>query len=298
MEVILENQYIKAVFSSLGAETISIFDKKRSLELLWQGEDGVYTSNSPNLFPFIGRLKNKTYIHEGCEYRMDLHGFAKDSEFHLTEITENSVTFTLTDSPETLKIYPFKFNFSVKYELQHSKLKTEYTVKNNDDKIIYFGVGGHPAFNLPSHEAASGGTDIDGSSLVFEREETPMRILFDPEEILITGEEPYGAFREIPLSKALFTVDALLFKGLKSKYVILRRVDGTALKFWFHACPHLAFWTHKTKGGFICFEPWCGLPDYFEPIRELKNKEGVNSLALRNSFYYCYDIEVVKLCQE
>lgn len=290
MEITLENQFIKAVFNTLGAETTSVFDKKNKAELLWQGEKGVYTDRSPNLFPVIGRLKKGLYTHGGREYRMALHGFAKDSEFVLTERAGDSVAFLLADSPETLKVYPFNFNFTVKYELRDNRLITSYAVKNTGGKTMYFGVGGHPGFSLPCKEEASA-TVIDGSKIVFEREENPERVLLDPDEILITGAEPYGYLKEIPLSKDLFRVDALLFKGLKSRYAVLDRADGVRVKFNFNGCPYLAFWSHKTRGGFVCFEPWCGLPDLFRPAPELKDKEGINALAPGASFNYSYETE-------
>lgn len=290
MEITLENRYIKAAFSPVGAEMISFFDKTKNIELLWQGEKGVYTDRSPNLFPMIGRLKNGKYTYDGKEYRLCLHGFAKDSLFTPIEQTSDSVTFLLTDSPGTLEVYPFKFNFLVKYELKENKLITSYTVKNTGRDTMYFGVGGHPAFNLPCSEEASG-VKIEGSKLVFEHEENPDRLLFDPDEILITGAERYGPVTEIPLSKDLFAVDALLFKNLKGKSVALQRADGISVKFRYNDCPYLAFWTHKNGGSFICFEPWCGLPDSFEPISELKDKEGINRLGQGCSFHYNYETE-------
>lgn len=292
MQTTLENLILKVTFDTRGAETISIFNKLNKTEVLWQGDKEIYEFQSPVMFPFTGRLKNGIYTYEGVEYYLPLHGFAKDSEFTITEQTKTHVVFLLTDTPLTLKIYPFKFNFFVKYELKENLILTTYIVKNIDNKLIYFGVGGHPGFILPNIEKRTG-TNIDGNKLVFEHEEFPEILTFQPDEILIQCSKPYGPFKEIPLSKSLFSVDALLFKNIKSRYVTLQKCDGSAIKIWLRNCPYLAFWTHKTKGSFLCVEPWCGLPDYYEPICELKNKEGINCLAPEKIFEYSYCLEVL-----
>jgi len=292
MRIFIENSFLKVVFDTHGAETVSVFDKHKNTEILWQGDSDSYPFHSPNCFPFTGRLKDGTYQYDGKEYHLPLHGFAKDSEFSITKQTKSSVTFLLTDTPQTLKSYPFKFHFYIQYKLNKNRLTTLYRIKNIDDKPIYFGVGGHPGFILPSKEDAFG-THIDGNKLVFQHKEHPVQIVYDPDEILIKGQKLYGSVKEILLYKSLFSVDALLFTNLKSKYVVLQKSDGTAIKFWFNDCPYLAFWSHKTHGEFICFEPWFGLPDYYNPIRELKAKEGINCLSVDAEFQYKYQIEIL-----
>ena len=41
------------------------------------------------------------------------HGFARDSEFEFLSKTENSISFILKSNDETLKVYPYDFEFIV-----------------------------------------------------------------------------------------------------------------------------------------------------------------------------------------
>ena len=50
----------------------------------------------------------------------------------------------LTYSQETLKKYPFKFNFYIRHIIEDDILSTEWHVENADDKDMYFSIGGHP----------------------------------------------------------------------------------------------------------------------------------------------------------
>lgn len=43
-------------------------------------------------------------------------------------------------------MYPFAFVYWLTYELVGNKLNVTFAVENNDKKVMYFGVGGHPGF--------------------------------------------------------------------------------------------------------------------------------------------------------
>ena len=47
----IENQYLKVVVSSLGAELQNIFDKEMKQEVLWQGDKKYWGRRAPVLFP-------------------------------------------------------------------------------------------------------------------------------------------------------------------------------------------------------------------------------------------------------
>jgi len=283
MKIYLENDKIKAAIDSLGAECVSMFDKIKRTELIWQGHPDSWAGKAPNLFPFIGRLKNNAYYHDGKEYKLNIHGFARKSEFAVLQQSKCSVALLLADTPDTINAYPFKFNFIVKYSLRGNRLTTEYIVKNTDNKDIYFGVGGHPGFNIKGK-----------SKIVFEKEEQPEQFTFEQTELLINGIKPYGTLKEMILRKQLFNEDAVLLTNLKSRCLTLSSENGVNIKFIFGGVPFLAFWTHKKSGDYICIEPWCGLPDYFEPAREIKNKKGINRLSPKKEFKYKYIIETVR----
>ena len=122
-----------------GAELVSVI--KDGVEKI---HDGVkdWNRHAPILFPIVGKVKDGKTIINGKECLLGQHGFARDMEFE--EIGKNS--YVLKWNEETLEKYPYKFEFYVSYEVHGNKLTTTFKVKNVDDKDIYFGLGGHPAF--------------------------------------------------------------------------------------------------------------------------------------------------------
>ena len=135
-----------------GAELTSIqFNGK---EMLFQGtkvldQEGkpFWKRQAPILFPIVGQIKNSKTIIEGNSYEMSQHGFARDMEFEEISKTQNKHEYILKYNEETLKKYPYKFELKVTYEIIENNLNVTYQVKNIDNKEIYFGLGGHPAFN-------------------------------------------------------------------------------------------------------------------------------------------------------
>ena len=53
------------------------------------------------LFPFVGGVKNKVYRHEGKEYPMNQHGFARDMDFTLISRSTDEAWLALEDTDET-----------------------------------------------------------------------------------------------------------------------------------------------------------------------------------------------------
>lgn len=79
----LENDVISVVINSIGAELYSIKTKADGCEYLWQGDPEYWSGRSYNLFPICGRLTEGKYTYNGKTCEMNLHGFARDSEFSL-----------------------------------------------------------------------------------------------------------------------------------------------------------------------------------------------------------------------
>ena len=79
---------------------------------------------------------------------MHPHGFARESTFLLKHAGENTATFILSETEDTLKQYPFRFYLEVTYTLNGAHLHTEYRVKNTDDKPLFFNIGAHDAYRI------------------------------------------------------------------------------------------------------------------------------------------------------
>lgn len=80
---------------------------------------------------------------------MTIHGFCIGTDFAVTEQTDSSIRFTLRSNEKTLSMYPFHFTFHVCYTLRGNQIRKTCLVENRDSREMYFGIGGHPGFNVP-----------------------------------------------------------------------------------------------------------------------------------------------------
>ncbi len=257
----ISNEALTVEISTLGAEILSI--KKGAFENIWDGNPEFWTGHAPILFPVCGRLKDNKYTFDGKEYQMSGHGFAKDSVFDVEKINESSATFLLKSSEETLKIYPFSFEFRAKYTLDGNNLNIEYITTNTDNKKMYFSVGSHEAYSCPE--------GIEEYSLIFDGNE-------DLENSLLTGpllnyeHDTFGTTDELPLKYSQFEIDTLIFEKLKTKKVTLKnRNTKREVTVLFDDFDILCVWT-KNKAGYLCIEPWSGAPDYTDTNHDIRTK--------------------------
>lgn len=184
MEYCIHNKFLKVRISTCSAEIQSICSKNGT-EYLWQGDPSYWAGRAPTLFPYVGRLTEQAYTYENQRYSMGIHGFTLDAEFRLEFLDENRLRLALSDSPETLKQYPFRFCLTVEYYLQGNRLGVCYQVENRDEKSMYFGLGGHPGFRVP----LEAGKKFEDYYLEFSEPCQPNRVKFT-KECFITGEEP------------------------------------------------------------------------------------------------------------
>lgn len=272
----IENDHLRAGIDAQGAELKTVFSKTTNLEYMWGADPAYWAKSSPVLFPIVGTLKDNAYYYDGQQYPLSRHGFARDKEFRVTEQRGDSLTFTLESDADTLARYPFPFTFSISYILTGSELAVAYRVQNNGEGPMYFSVGGHPAFKLPLVP----GTRYEDYKLVFEKEETAGRWPIGKEGLIEKAPQPLlEQTRELPLTKELFSKDALVFKHLQSQWVALAS-DKTphGLRFSFPGFPYLGLWA-APGADFLCIEPWCGIADPVDSDQQLSHKEGIVPLS-------------------
>ena len=150
----IQNDCLAVTISSRGAEIISAIGKD-GFEYIWQNETGEFWGgHAPLLFPHCGRILNSQYIYDGQKYEMGIHGFARSSEFELIEQSDDVLVFSLKSSEETKKIYPFDFELKAQYKLVKNHLFANYTIQNNDKKVLPYMFGCHPGFNLDDKNGA------------------------------------------------------------------------------------------------------------------------------------------------
>ena len=272
---------------SFGAESVSHVVGGR--ELMWQKNAKYWPGCAPNLFPIMGGLKNGETIIEGQKYKMHSHGFARNMEFSLKEKTESSVSLSLTETPETLKMYPYKFNFTVTYELAENAMTTRYTVKNTNGRTMLFNVGGHPGYNMPLFP----GESFEDYVAEFEKEETLVVPRTPPESIA-----PYltnGKTSRFPLRHSLFDEKALMFNPLKSSWVkVTNPKTGKGLRMDVQGFTTMALWhALKSDAPFLCLEPWAGLFDMYGEFEQFSDRVGIVSLNAGEEYIAEYTINVL-----
>ena len=86
-------------------------------EYLWQGDPAFWGKHAPILFPIVGSLRNNTATSAAGTCEMPRHGLARIVEHKLVEVSEDgsSVTYEITDTPESLKAFPFHFKLNMTY---------------------------------------------------------------------------------------------------------------------------------------------------------------------------------------
>ncbi len=287
----LENDLLKISVKNTGAELCEISSVKHQTQFMWDANPDVWAGFAPNLFPVIGALKNDTYILDNKAYTLPKHGFIRGNEnIELVEQSKDSLTFKLSYDDETLKVYPFKFEFLITYKLTENTLDVIHTINNLDDNTMYFSIGGHPAFKCPVYNNET----YEDYSLVFEHSEHSETYMVSLSDGLILNETAplFNNTDTIKLKHNLFDKDALIFKDLKSKTVTLNSAhSGDILTVSYHDFPYLGIWA-KPTGDYVCIEPWLGIADSVNHNQDFKTKEGILTLQPKNNFTASYSIEI------
>ncbi|MBD0832717.1 aldose 1-epimerase family protein [Aestuariibaculum sediminum] len=287
----LKNDILKIAVKKIGAELCEISSVKHNTQFMWDANPEIWGSFAPNLFPVIGALKDNTYFIDNQSYKLPKHGFVRHNQnIQLIEQTPENLTFKLIYDEDSLKVYPFKFEFYISYTLNGNKLDVSHTIKNLDNNTMYFSLGGHPAFKCPVYTNETY-TDY---SLVFEEKENDVTHLINMDNGLISNKTApvFNNNKSIQLKHDLFNKDALIFKALKSKKVTLNSLhSGDILSVTFNDFPYLGIWA-KPTGNYVCIEPWLGIADSENTNQDFKTKEGILKLESGKDFVASYQIEI------
>ncbi|MFV8361394.1 aldose 1-epimerase family protein [Flavobacterium sp. LS1P3] len=283
MTTTIKNAILTAEIKHFGAELISL-KTNQNKEYIWEGNPEFWGKHSPILFPIVGTLKDNSFHHNEIEYHLSRHGFARDMEFELTDVTDNSATFSIQSSEETLKVYPFEFELQLIYTLDKNNLSIAYKVINKGKCTMPFAIGAHPAFALPNQ--------FENYAIAFEKEEPLEYYLLENDLISNNTKQLEVHNKHIPLTYDLFENDALIFKILQSDTLTILENENPILRIHFKDFPSLGIWT-KMNAPFLCIEPWFGYSDTNENSGNLLEKEGIQILESNETFYSKFSIEVL-----
>lgn len=286
---ILENSFLKVAIDAKGAQLTSLINKATGLEHMWQANPDVWAWHAPNLFPIVGQLINDELEADGEKYPLKRHGFARNSEFILLEQSDDSVSFSLPYSENTLAVYPYKFDFQVMYTLIDNALRVTYKLINRDKKTVYFSVGGHPAFNVPFHP----GENYEDYYIEFEVQENLNTHLLSSEGTFNGQNHPVATpNKRLALTRNLFDADALVFKDLQSRMVTIKsNKHEESLSLEFPHFNYLGLWA-KPGADFVCIEPWLGCADNEGNPTDIKQKEAIQKVGVGHVFEASFYVSV------
>lgn len=219
---------------------------------------------NPVLFPFASRS-----YHRGLEYHwvdpdgqkrpMPRHGFARDANFMIEEITEEGFTALLEPTAEDLEAYPFRYEFRVRYHFEELALKVEFLLKNYDERPIPWSAGHHFYFTIPWVK----GSRRKDYELHMQAKKAAY---FSPEGKLL-GEKlnpgPINFADPAIVDRIHFELrhPQLEFGPLGGEERVFIRIGDGEPPARNNA---VVTWTESEESPFYCVEPWMGLPNAAE----------------------------------
>lgn len=284
----ISNEQLSIAVDEFGAELQSI--KKDGIEYLWQGNPDFWGRKAPVLFPIVGKLKHGTYIYDDASFQLSGHGFARDKPFKLVDSSDEAVTYELKSDKETKIIYPFDFRLRITYRLYGDQLSVNWEVKNLDEIEMFFGIGAHPAFNVPLGTGKFEDYSLNISP-VKKRQMIPLNVAQGT--IDLTKKQAVEA-NTFSLSRELFKNDALVFETPEATEVVLSNsVNDRSVKVSFEHMPFVGLWSpYPSEAPFVCIEPWCGIADDDNTDGDLTTKFGINMLSPGKKFKASYTITI------
>jgi galactose mutarotase-like enzyme len=249
-----QNQYLTYCLKDEEADAyLEVVPARGGIITRWQicGEDILYLDRErfkepnlsvrggvPILFPICGNLPDNTYQHQGRNYTLKQHGFARDLPWQVSkQSSENaaSLTLELNSNEATRQVYPFDFQLIFTYQLQGNSLKIHQKVINLSPEKMPFSIGFHPYFQVTDKTRLS--FDIPSSQYLDQRSKTLHSYSghFD-----FNLEEIDAAFPQITRHQSSFS------DSYHQRQIILGYDDLYTT---------IVFWTLKDKN-YICLEPW------------------------------------------
>lgn len=265
----ISNGNLKAVIDTKGSQLRSI--KKNGKEMLWQGNPEWWEDTAPVLFPICSNLKNGKYKYNNIEYSMSSHGFAKTLEFKAEKTAENCVLMSVHSDENTLKVYPFEFEFSVLFTLKENALETKYITKNPSDSVMYYSVGSHEGYNCPE--------GVENYAVIFNKTEKFESCVLDGPILTYDKDKILPDGTRIDLKSEYFVIDAIILENIESDEIsLLNKTTGESIKVELSDFQNLLIWSIP-GAPFVCLEAWCGFPDFVDTDGDFTKKHSIIKLA-------------------
>lgn len=288
----LENAAIRACISEHGAELKKLESKTTDRNYIYDGSAG-WKRSAPVLFPNIGGLAEEKFIYGNISLPALPHGFARDMEFEITEMTDEKAVLVLENSGMTAAYFPFAFILKITYSLVESGIEVRWDVENRDLDKMYFSIGAHPGFSLVE------GSSLEDYELIFDKKTSVYTRRVEGRYLTEHKEHISDPCTGFPLSAELMADDAIILEDTG-----ISRMDLCSKRYNYHLAvdfpdfPVVAIWTdtHQVDNArFVCIEPWCGINSLVEDKAEdISKKSRINVLDAGRIFTRNYAIKVIE----
>ncbi|HEX7871964.1 MAG TPA: aldose 1-epimerase family protein [Sphingobium sp.] len=280
---------LTATLNPAGAELWSLADAG-GRALMTDANPAYWTGHAPLLFPIVGGLRGDSYhLRDGRKFTLPRHGFARRSTFAVVEQSETHALFRLTESAETLTVWPFPFRFDMAYRIDGATLFTTATVTNTGTAQMPFSLGHHPAFAWPLPYGAA----KQAHRILFEQDEpAPIRRLDAAGQVLAETEATPVTARDLVPTHSLFDADAAIWDRLDSRSLLWGAPGTPNLRIDFPDFPMLGLW-QKPGAPWLCIEPWAGIADPVGYDGPLEDKPGIILLPPGGSRAFRMDVTLI-----
>ena len=287
----IHNERIEITVTDMGAELQSIRNLKNGKEYLWQGDPRFWTGRAYNLFPICGRLFEGKYTYRGKTYEMNLHGFARKTQYEMVDCQDQSITFRLLSDEKLKEQYPFDFELLLTYTLNNNTIETAFAVKNTGENDLIFAVGGHPGFRIPVED----GLDLNDFYLAFDEPASAQAIVMS-DSCLYTGKMidfPLRDEKYLNLQHDMFDHDAIFLHGMSHGVTLRSDKTEDAVHLSYPDMQYLGLWhAPKTNAPYICLEPWYSIPADDGVVDDLETKRDMIHLAPKKIYHNTFTISI------
>ena len=251
-EIRLNSGALSAVISTMGAELRSYTHAGR--ELLWQADPVFWDQTSPLLFPICGRAIGNRVTVGGRDYPMTIHGFAMTSAFRVLETRADFCRLELVPDDASRAQYPFDFRLQQDYQLEGQRLWLRSRVENTGTRPMPFSFGYHPGLSLP----LPGLKDQPHEVWLGNDAEPPAE---EQRENFLTGGQipsPFTRGRLAVTDASFFPSSSIITAGGAGQVLFYGTPERSLMITW-QGLENLVLWRPQ-GAGFLCVEPWQGLP--------------------------------------
>ncbi|MET0365135.1 MAG: aldose 1-epimerase family protein [Sphingobium sp.] len=281
---------LAATLNPAGAELWSLRDAE-GRALMTDADPAYWTGHAPLLFPIVGGLAGDRYrLRDGREFVLPRHGFARRSTFAVVDQGEAHALFRLTESAETLAVWPFAFRFDMAYRIEGATLFTTATISNTGDTAMPFSLGHHPAFAWP---LPYGAAKADHRILFEVEEPAAIRRLDTAGQLLPESQPTTVTARTLTPTREMFEADAAIWDRLDSRSLLWGAPGTPHLRIGFPDFPMLGLW-QKPGAPWLCIEPWAGIADPAGYDGPLEDKPGIILLPPGESRAFRMDVTLVQ----